>query len=64
MAFKKYNDPEEMKSKYVHERRDNQEELRKREAGMDNRNNMGTNNMDQLSKFWDNLVDRIMNRRT
>lgn len=63
MAFKKYNNPDEMKSKYVHEKRDSQEEMQKREADMDNRNTMGTNGMDQLSKFWDSIVNKMMNRK-
>ena len=62
MPFKKYNDPDEMKSKYVHEPRDKKEEMDKRDAELDNRNSMRTGSMDQLSKFWDSLINKIMKR--
>ena len=62
MAFKKYNDPDELKSKYVHERRDKHEEMEKRDNDLDNHNSMRTNNMDQLTKFWDGIINKMMHR--
>lgn len=62
MAFKKYNNPEELKSKYVHERRDKLEEMEKRDNNLDNHNSMRTNNMDQLTKFWDGIINKMMHR--
>ncbi len=63
MPFVKYTDPDEKKSKYVHERRDTHEEIRERMNDLNNRGNMRSFDMDQISKVWDSIINRIMGRK-
>lgn len=63
MAFVKYTDPDDKKSKYVHERRDIQEETNDRMKDLNNRGNMRSFDMDQISKVWDSIINKIMGRK-
>jgi hypothetical protein len=60
---KKQKQPEEMKSKYVHDKRDSVEKLEERLKDSDNQNFMKTFDMDNLSKMWDNIINFRMKKR-
>ena len=63
MPFKKYNNPDELKSKYVHEHRDNYDEAQKRYGEYNNRNFLRTFDMDQISKVWDSIIEKRLVKR-
>ena len=62
MPFKKYNNPDELKSKYVHEPREKHEALHVRLDEFNNDDAMKTQGLDQISKIWDSIIDTVMGR--